>query len=75
MLAPKKKTSLYKKHRRHSIRQTLNIKRLMAKYQAVKCENCASPRYPHRVCETCGYYNGKQVLTIKVKSKSKVIDA
>lgn len=47
----------------------------MAKYQAVKCENCSGPRYPHRVCDTCGFYNGKQVLTIKVKSKSKVIDA
>jgi large subunit ribosomal protein L32 len=75
MLAPKKRISLFKKHVRHSKWQTLNIVRLVAKYHAVKCENCNAPRYPHRVCEACGFYNGKQVLTIKVKSKNKVIDA
>ena len=75
MLAPKQRTSLYKKRRRHSIWQTLNIKRLVAKYASVKCENCNAPRYPHRVCAACGFYNGKQVLTIKVKSKTKIIDA
>lgn len=75
MLAPKKKTSLYKKHRRHSIWQSLNIKRLVAKYSSVKCENCNGLRYPHRVCTACGFYNGKQVLTIKTKSKGKIIEA
>lgn len=75
MLAPKKKTSLYKKRRRHSIWQTINIKRLVSKYQFVKCENCSAPRYSHRVCSACGFYNGQQILTIKVKSKRKIIDA
>ena len=29
----------------------------------------------HRVCPVCGYYNWKQVITIKTKSKNDVIDA
>ncbi len=36
-----------------------------------KCPNCAQPYRPHTVCAACGYYQGKQVLTIKpVKSKA-----
>ncbi len=34
-----------------------------------KCSNCARPLIPHRICAHCGFYNGKQVLTIAVKSK------
>ncbi|HMY80823.1 MAG TPA: 50S ribosomal protein L32 [Candidatus Absconditabacterales bacterium] len=75
MLAPKKKISLFRKRRRHSTWQTLNLKRLCKTYQFVSCSNCKAPVYSHRVCASCGYYNGKQVLTIKVKSKSKIIDA
>lgn len=53
MLPPKKKISLHKKHVRHSQWQTLNIKRLVSKYQAVPCEQCKAARYPHRVCSSC----------------------
>jgi hypothetical protein len=28
-------------------------------------------KLPHRVCQVCGYYNGKQVIEIKVKEKKK----
>ncbi|MFA7284833.1 MAG: 50S ribosomal protein L32 [Candidatus Absconditabacterales bacterium] len=75
MLPPKKKISLHKKRVRHSTRQTINLKRLTNKYRAVTCENCSGLRHPHRVCNSCGFYNGKQVLTIKTKSKEKIIDA
>lgn len=34
-----------------------------------KCSNCGVPSISHRICPKCGYYGGKQVLTIKVKSK------
>jgi large subunit ribosomal protein L32 len=27
------------------------------------CPQCHSPRRPHRVCPTCGYYNGREVVT------------
>ncbi len=34
-----------------------------------KCSHCGAPLIPHRVCSSCGYYRGKQVVTIKVKEK------
>jgi large subunit ribosomal protein L32 len=37
-----------------------------------KCPQCGAVRLPHRVCKGCGYYRGRQVVTIKVKtSKTK----
>ena len=28
----------------------------------VDCPKCPSPMMPHRVCPTCGYYNGVEVV-------------
>ncbi|MBQ3115130.1 MAG: 50S ribosomal protein L32 [Clostridia bacterium] len=28
----------------------------------VKCPNCQEFKLPHRVCKSCGYYNGKEVI-------------
>lgn len=28
----------------------------------VKCPNCSAYTVPHRVCKSCGYYNGKEVV-------------
>ncbi|MFP4497854.1 MAG: 50S ribosomal protein L32 [Vulcanimicrobiota bacterium] len=28
----------------------------------MECPNCKSPKRPHRVCGSCGYYNGKNVI-------------
>jgi len=36
-----------------------------------QCPQCNAFILPHRVCTSCGYYKGKQVITIKVKSKEK----
>lgn len=33
------------------------------------CPQCKQPKLSHRVCQTCGYYNGHQVIEIKVKEK------
>lgn len=35
------------------------------------CSNCGATKLPHRICSECGYYGGKQVITLKVKSKDK----
>jgi large subunit ribosomal protein L32 len=32
--------------------------------QISKCPQCAEPYVPHRVCPACGYYKGRQVLTV-----------
>ncbi len=34
-----------------------------------KCPSCGVAILPHQVCSKCGFYRGKQVLTIKSKKK------
>ena len=29
------------------------------------CPQCKEPREPHRVCPSCGYYRGRQVITVE----------
>lgn len=31
------------------------------------CSNCGAPKMPHRVCPSCGFYDGKLVVPKKVK--------
>lgn len=35
----------------------------------VECPQCHSPKPPHRVCPTCGTYDGRQVIEIKGPKK------
>jgi large subunit ribosomal protein L32 len=28
------------------------------------CPRCSSPKLPHRVCPTCGYYRGKKAVEV-----------
>ena len=35
--------------------------------QVSACPNCGAPKCAHRVCPECGYYNGRQVLTVKTE--------
>lgn len=56
MAVPKKKVS---KARRDS-RRAHNF-RLEAPNLSV-CPNCKSATMPHRVCPTCGFYQGRQVV-------------
>ncbi|HJN15416.1 MAG TPA: 50S ribosomal protein L32 [Armatimonadota bacterium] len=30
-----------------------------------KCSNCEEPLMPHNACRKCGFYQGRQVLTIR----------
>ena len=30
-----------------------------------KCSHCGAPTMPHRVCASCGFYKGKQVIAAK----------
>lgn len=34
------------------------------------CPNCKNMTLPHTVCKKCGFYNGRQVLTIKPKEEN-----
>ncbi len=34
--------------------------------EVAECPNCHGAHRSHRVCPACGFYNGRQVLTVKV---------
>lgn len=74
-ISPKKKISKRQERTRHSTWERLTLKKLSAKYNMTTCKNCGAKKLSHRVCPSCGFYAGKQVLTIKSKSKYTVVDA
>ena len=57
MAVPKRKTSKSKKlMRQRSHKRPMTV--------AQTCENCGEARESHRVCPSCGYYRGRQVVTV-----------
>ena len=55
MAVPKKKHSKGRKGMRaahHALRSA----------SLSECSQCHSAKLPHRVCPTCGYYNGREVV-------------
>ncbi|MDR2848990.1 MAG: 50S ribosomal protein L32 [Verrucomicrobiota bacterium] len=57
MAVPKRKKSKMRKNQRKG-----HIKAEIAQIQ--KCSNCGAAQQTHRVCPSCGQYNGRQVLTV-----------
>jgi large subunit ribosomal protein L32 len=59
--------------KRHS--KTRGLKRRthwIVKAQALAvCPQCKQMKVPHNVCTVCGFYDGRQVIEIKVKEKKK----
>lgn len=41
----------------------------LAEPNLVECSHCHELKLPHRVCSSCGYYDGEEVLVIKKKEK------
>jgi large subunit ribosomal protein L32 len=33
------------------------------------CPNCGAKKLPHRVCDSCGFYKGRQIITKVVKEE------
>lgn len=64
MALPKKRHSAARGRRR---RTHWKIK----KVNLTPCPQCKQMKLPHLVCKVCGFYNGKQVMEIKVKEKKK----
>ncbi|GHU55162.1 50S ribosomal protein L32 [Clostridia bacterium] len=60
MAVPKRKTS---KARRDSRRSAVSK---LPTINFAKCPNCNAFMVPHRVCKTCGQYNGRQVIDMSV---------
>lgn len=55
---PKRKTSRQRRDHRRSTHQIEGA-------PVGVCPQCHGPRLSHRVCPTCGFYNGRQVLKIE----------
>lgn len=54
---PKRKTS-------HSKRNKRRAHDALQAPQWSTCSQCGDPVLPHRICVSCGYYRGRQVLEI-----------
>lgn len=59
MAVPKRKTSKAKRDSRRTSAYRL------AKPTIQECPNCHEPKLPHRVCKSCGYYDGKAVVQVE----------
>lgn len=56
MAVPKRKTSRARRDKRRSSVWKLSAPTL------VKCSHCAEYTVPHKVCPSCGYYDGREVV-------------
>ena len=59
MAVPKRKHSKARRDKRRS-----NVWKIQAP-ALMKCPQCCEFKLPHRVCKTCGYYKGREVIKIE----------
>ena len=62
MAVPKRKTSKQRKHTR-AANWTASAATL------VECPQCHELKVAHKVCDACGYYDGKQVVEVTADNK------
>ena len=58
MAVPKRKTSRMQRRQRKAANRYEGV---AANY----CVSCGAPVMPHRVCASCGQYDGKLVVTVE----------
>jgi len=44
----------------------------LKKVSLSKCAHCGKPVLPHRACQNCGYYRGRQVIDIESKELKRI---
>ena len=59
MAVPKRKTSKARRDKRRS-----NVWKITAP-SIVKCSRCGEYKRTHRVCPSCGYYNGREAIKVE----------
>jgi large subunit ribosomal protein L32 len=61
---PKRKLSKGRRDRRraHDALDSANL---------VQCSHCGEMRLPHTVCPKCGYYQGREVISMEKEEKKK----
>lgn len=57
MAHPKRKTSKSRRDKRRSHHRLADV-------NLAECKNCGALHRYHHVCMECGYYRGRQVLTV-----------
>ncbi len=62
MAVPKAKTSKWRRNQRRSQNFFNKFKRGLPSLS--ECSNCGEKILPHRVCPYCGYYKGREVLSV-----------
>jgi large subunit ribosomal protein L32 len=58
MGVPKRKPSRSRQRMRRAYNSVIKVPQLGV------CPQCAAPYRSHRVCPSCGFYKGRQVLTV-----------
>jgi len=58
MAVPKRRTSKRRKNQRRS-------HHALSAVAVTTCANCGELIRPHRVCGSCGWYKGRQVMAVK----------
>lgn len=56
MAVPKRRVSKARRDKRRS-----NVWKMDAP-ELVKCPNCGEYKRPHRICQGCGFYKGKEIV-------------
>jgi large subunit ribosomal protein L32 len=58
MAVPKRRVSPSRRDMRRS-HHALNA------FAPATCSHCKAPKLSHRVCPACGFYDGKEVISVK----------
>ncbi|MGI5849161.1 MAG: 50S ribosomal protein L32 [Christensenellales bacterium] len=64
MAVPKRRTSKQRKHTRRSANWKLSTPGI------AECPQCHAMKLSHRVCGTCGFYNGRHVVDTEKATKA-----
>ena len=64
MALPKRKHSVQRGRKRRTHWK-------ISKTNLAACPQCKQLKADHQVCKICGYYDGRQVVEIKIKEKKK----
>ena len=64
MAVPKRRSSKQRRNKRKSANWKIAAPTMM------ECPQCHTMKLTHRLCGTCGYYNGRQVINTEKKAKA-----
>ena len=62
-IGPKEKVSKQRRNTRHEANSKLSMPSI------VECPQCHEKKLAHKVCPNCGYYNGKEIVSVKEEKK------